>query len=93
MLVGRYRANSTATMAEMVQRGLGIGYMAELIMRSGIASGGIVELLSGMCDTEKYPIYAVYQVDRLRLPRVKVLLEFLGEVFSPELDELSPGQP
>ncbi len=85
MLAGSYRASSTATMADMVWHGLGIGYMSELVMRSGVASGEIVEVLPGICDPERYPIYLVYQADRLRPLRVTALIAFLGELFGPEL--------
>lgn len=91
LLVGNYRANTTDMMAEMVSHGLGIGYMSELIMRAGVASGEIVEVLSGMCDPEMYPIYAVYLPDRLRLPRVQAVIEFLGDLFAPELPAAGAG--
>jgi DNA-binding transcriptional LysR family regulator len=61
-----------------------IGYMSELIMRSGLASGQLVELLSDFTDPVRHPIYAVYQADRLRPQRIAVVLEFLKEIFGPE---------
>lgn len=81
---GHFRASSTDTLAEMIWHGLGIGYMSELIMRSGLASGQLVELLPDFTDPVRHPIYAVYQADRLRPQRIVVVLEFLKEIFGPE---------
>lgn len=84
LLLGRYRANTTAVMEEMVRQGLGVGYLNELFMRSRVERGDVVEILCGQCDPARYPIYAVYLPDRQRLPRVQAVIEFLGEVFGPE---------
>ena len=82
---GRYRANTTAVMEEMVAQGLGIGYLNELFMRSRVLRGEAVEILAGQCDPAHYPIYAVYLPDRQRLPRVQAMIEFLGELFGPDV--------
>lgn len=90
-VVGRYRANTTAVMEEMVRQGLGIGYLNELFMRSRAQRGEVVEILAEWCDPARYPIYAVYLPDRQRLPRVQAVIEFLGELFSPELPAAGMG--
>lgn len=83
-VAGRYRANTTAVMEEMVRCGVGIGYMNELFMRGKVQRGEVVEILTEWCDPVRYPIYAVYLPDRQRLPRVQAVIEFLGEVFESE---------
>lgn len=90
-VVGRYRANTTAVMEEMVRQGLGIGYLNELFMRSRAQRGEVVEILAEWCDPARYPIYAVYLPDRQRLPRVQAVIEFLGELFAPELPAAGAG--
>ncbi len=77
---GRYGANTTALICQMVLQGLGIGNLTELVMRPLIRAGRAVEVLADWRDPTEYPIYAVYMPDRQRLPRVEAVISFFQEV-------------
>lgn len=81
---GRYSANTTAIIAQMVLLGLGIGNLNERLMRPLLRSGQLVEVLAAWRDPTVYPAYAVLLPDRQRLPRIRAMIEFLGEIMANE---------
>lgn len=76
---GRYGANTTALICQMVLQGLGIGNLTDLVMQPLIRAGRAVEVLSDWRDPTEYPIFAVYLPDRQRLPRVEAVVSFFQE--------------
>ncbi len=76
---GRYGANTTALICQMVLQGLGIGNLTDLVMQPLVRAGRAVEVLSDWRDPTEYPIYAAYFPDRQRLPRVEAVIAFFQE--------------
>lgn len=79
---GRYGANTTALICQMVLQGLGIGNLTDLVMQPLVRAGRAVEVLSDWRDPTEYPIYAAYYPDRQRLPRVEAVISFFQEVLA-----------
>jgi len=75
----------SATSADAVRRfalmGLGIVRMNDFILDEDIRAARLVPVLVDQFYPERNPMHALYPHDRHRLPRVAVMLDFLGEIF------------
>lgn len=81
---GRYSANTTAAIAQMVLHGMGIGNLNHRLMQPLLRSGQLIEVLADWHDPTEYPVYAVLLPDRQRLPRIRAVIDFLAEVMASD---------
>jgi LysR family transcriptional regulator for bpeEF and oprC len=79
---GRVRSNDAEHIRAAVLSGLGIGHNASWLFASEIASGEVVHLLQDFVPPA-YPIHAVSPGRRMS-SKVKVLVEFLADVFAQD---------
>jgi DNA-binding transcriptional LysR family regulator len=75
-------ANSADSVRQFALMGLGIVRMNDFIVDEDIREGRLVPMLVEWRCAEHVPMHALYAHDRHRLPRVAVMLEFLGEIFT-----------
>lgn len=79
---GRYSANTTAVIAQMVRLGLGIGNLNRCLIRTPLRAGQLIEVLADWRDPTEYPVYVLMLPDRQRLPRIQAMIAFLTEVMA-----------
>lgn len=85
---GHTRADSTATLAALVQCGAGIGRIVDLVARPLVASGTLVRVLPEVFASQPVPMYAVMLRERHRLPKVRACVDYWAEWL--ERDGASP---
>lgn len=79
LLPGQFSANSTALVAQMVLAGMGIGLLTVHLARDWLAAGQLIRVLPEHTPDEPHPIYVVMPADRHRLPRIRVVADFLAQ--------------
>jgi DNA-binding transcriptional LysR family regulator len=72
---GHTRTDNTAIVLALVQHGVGIARVADLVARPLVASGALVPVLPGQFSTEPVPMYAVMLQERHRLPKIRACIE------------------
>jgi DNA-binding transcriptional LysR family regulator len=72
---GHTRTDNTAIMLALVQHGVGIARVIDLVARPLVASGALVPVLPGQFSTEPVPMYAVMLQQRHRLPKIRACIE------------------
>ena len=76
-------ANNAAFATQLVFDGAGISQMMEFQLIEGLRDGRLVPVLPQNHCPRKQVMAAVYAHERVRLPRVRAMLDFLEETFSP----------
>jgi len=79
---GRYSANTTAVIAQMVLLGLGIGNLNRSLIQAALREGRLIEVLADWRDPTEYPVYVLMLPDRQRLPRIQAMIAFLAEIMA-----------
>ena len=74
-------ATSADSVREFALMGMGIARMNDFNVDQDIRAGRLVPILVDQHYPERIPMHALYPQDRHRLPRVAVMLDFLGEIF------------
>lgn len=74
-------ATSADSVREFALMGMGIVRMNDFNVDKDIRAGRLVPILVDQYYPERIPMHALYPQDRHRLPRVAVMLDFLGEIF------------
>lgn len=82
---GRVRGDSPDVILEMVRSGYGVGLMPSWLFRDAIAAGELVRILEDWTVPD-LPIYAMYQARRQVPQRVRLLVDYLAEQFSEDVD-------
>lgn len=72
---------TSASVREFALMGMGIVRMNDFNVDKDIRAGRLVPILVDQHYPERIPMHALYPQDRHRLPRVAVMLDFLGEIF------------
>lgn len=72
---GHTRTDNTAIVLALVQHGVGIARVIDLVARPLVASGALVPVLPGQFSTEPVPMYAVMLQERHRLPKIRACIE------------------
>jgi DNA-binding transcriptional LysR family regulator len=72
---GHTRTDNTATVLALVQHGVGIGRIVELVARPLVRSGELVPVLPGQFSSESVPMYAVMLQERHRLPKIRACID------------------
>jgi DNA-binding transcriptional LysR family regulator len=76
-------ANNAAFATQLVFDGAGISQMMEFQVLEGLRDGRLVAVLPQYPCPDKRVMAALYPHERNRLPRVKAMLDFLEETFTP----------
>lgn len=76
---GQTRTDNSAVMLSLVQQGVGIGRLMDLLARPLVARGALVPLLSAYFDSPRVPIYAVMLQERHRLPKIRACIDYWAQ--------------
>ncbi len=82
---GRVRGDSPDVILEMVRSAYGVGLMPSWLFSDALAAGELVRILEDW-PVPNLPIYAIYQARRQVPQRVRLLVDYLSERFSHDLD-------
>ena len=82
---GRVRGDSPDVILEMVRSGYGVGLMPSWLFRDALAAGELLRILKDW-PVPDLPIYAIYQARRQVPLRVRLLVDYLSEMFSEDSD-------
>lgn len=75
LVSGDTRTDNSAVLLSLVQHGVGIARLMDLLARPLVRAGALVPLLEGQLDSPRVPIYAVMPRQRERLPKIRACLE------------------
>ena len=78
---GPVTADSAHMLLKLAADGVGVIRFGDIIVAKAIRDGLLVPLLEDLQEPETFPLWAIYQPGRQRMPRVKVFLDFLTERF------------
>ena len=73
------RADNSAVMTALVQHGVGIARLTDLMARPLVRSGALVPLLQDHFPSPPSPIYAVMLQERHRLPKIRACVDYWKE--------------
>jgi DNA-binding transcriptional LysR family regulator len=76
---GHTRTDNSAVMMSLVQHGVGIGRLMDLLARPLVASGALVPVLTGHFANPRVPVYAVMLQERQRLPKIRACIDYWAE--------------
>lgn len=76
---GQTRTDNSAVMLSLVQQGVGIGRLMDLLARPLVASGALVPLLQDHFASPRVPIYAVMLQERQRLPKIRACIDYWAQ--------------
>lgn len=72
---GHTRTDSTAVVLWLVQQGLGIGRMVDIVAEPLVARGELLPVLRDWSTEAVVPVYAVMLQERQRLPKIRACIE------------------
>ncbi len=75
-VAGHTRTDNSAVMLSLVQQGVGIGRLMDLLAGPLVASGELVPLLQEHFASPRVPIYAVMLQERHRLPKIRACIDY-----------------
>lgn len=79
---GYTRVDNTAAVVALVQCGVGISRIVDLVARPLVNSGSLVPVLPGVFSSGAVPMYAVVLRERHRLPKVRACIDYWSEWMS-----------
>jgi len=79
VVAGQTRTDNSAVMLSLVQQGVGIGRLMDLLARPLVARGELVPLLQNQVASPRVPIYAVMLQERQRLPKIRACIDYWAE--------------
>lgn len=80
---GHTRTDNTAVVLSLVQHGLGIGRIVDIVAGPLAAAGTLVPVLPGWMNEAPVPVYAVMLQERHRLPKIRACIDHLAEWLAP----------
>lgn len=89
-VTGHTRTDNSAVMLSLVQQGVGIGRLMDLLVRPLVTRGALVPLLNAYFDSPRVPIYAVMLQERHRLPKIRACIDYWAQWLA---DLEHPGAP
>lgn len=89
---GHTRTDNTAVVLSLVQHGVGIGRIIDLVAAPLAASGALVPVLPGLRPPDAVPVYAVMLQERQRLPKLRACIDHWAEWLAA-VERLSPAAP
>lgn len=79
---GPFHANDVDVLRHLAIAGSGIIAMFDFLAKDALAEGTLVTVLDEF-PTTTWPIHALYPKNRHLLPKVRVFVDFLAEIFAP----------
>ncbi|WP_437580572.1 substrate binding domain-containing protein [Sorangium sp. So ce887] len=79
---GPFHANDVDVLKRLAIAGSGIVAMFDFLAKDALAEGTLVTVLEEY-RTMSWPIHALYPKNRHLLPKVRVFVDFLAEIFAP----------
>ncbi|MGK3982536.1 LysR family transcriptional regulator [Sorangium sp. So ce136] len=79
---GPFHANDADVLKRLAIAGSGIVAMFDFLVKDALAEGTLVTVLEEF-PTMSWPIHALYPKNRHLLPKVRVFVDFLAELFAP----------
>lgn len=79
VVAGQTRTDNSAVMLSLVQQGVGIGRLMDLLARPLVARGELVPLLQDQVASPRVPIYAVMLQERQRLPKIRACIDYWAQ--------------
>jgi DNA-binding transcriptional LysR family regulator len=76
---GHTRADNTAVILALVQHGVGIARIIDLVAQPLVRQGVLVPVLPGHFVTPPVPIYAVMLQERHRLPKMRACIDYWAQ--------------
>lgn len=76
---GQTRTDNSAVMMTLVEQGVGIGRLMDLLARPLVARGALVPLLQDHFASPRVPIYAVMLQERQRLPKIRACIDYWAQ--------------
>ncbi|WP_437300250.1 LysR family transcriptional regulator [Sorangium sp. So ce426] len=83
---GPFHANDVDVLRRLAIAGSGIIAMFDFLAKEALAEGTLVTVLDEF-PTTTWPIHALYPKNRHLLPKVRVFVDFLAEIFAPPSPE------
>lgn len=72
---GHTRTDNSAVVMTLVQQGVGIARLMDLLAQPLVQTGALVPVLPGHFDSARVPIYAVMLQQRQRLPKIRACID------------------
>ncbi len=79
LVQGHTRTDNSAVMMSLVQQGVGIARLMDLLARPLVRSGELVPLLEDHLASPRVPIFAVMPQQRQRLPKIRACIDYWAE--------------
>ena len=79
---GHTRTDNSAVVMALVQHGVGIARLMDLLAQPLVASGALVPVLAGQFANTQEPIYAVMLQERHRLPKIRACIDYWAQWLS-----------
>ena len=79
LVQGHTRTDNSAVMLSLVQHGVGIARLMDLLARPLVRTGELVPLLEDHLAGPRVPIYAVMPQQRQRLPKIRACIDYWAE--------------
>jgi len=76
---GHTRTDNTAVVLSLVQHGLGIGRIVDIVAEPLVASGALVPVLREWSAEVPLPVYAVMLQERHRLPKIRACIDHFAD--------------
>ncbi|MBU0587936.1 MAG: LysR family transcriptional regulator [Gammaproteobacteria bacterium] len=85
---GHTRTDSSAVILSLVQQGVGIARLMDLLAQPLVATGALVPVLPDNFSNIRVPIYAVMLQERHRLPKIRACIDYWAQW----LDNMAPHE-
>lgn len=76
---GQTRSDNTAVVLSLVQHGLGIARIVDIVAEPLVAAGELVPVLRDWSTEAPVPVYAVMLQERHRLPKIRACIDHLAD--------------
>lgn len=79
---GHTRSDNSAVLLSLVEQGVGIARLNDLLAQPLVARGALVTVLPGQIVSPSVPIYAVMLQERHRLPKIRACIDYWAKWLS-----------
>lgn len=88
---GHTRSDNTAIVLALVQQGVGISRLIDIVARPLVRSGALVPVLPDEFVTPALPIHAVMLQERHRLPKIRACIDYWAQWMAAMDDSPAPA--
>lgn len=89
---GSIVADSAHMLLKLAISGAGVVRFGDIIVAQAIREGLLVPVLEDWQEAGRFPLWALYQAGRQRVPRIRVFIDFLVERFGDSPWRAKPGK-